>query len=1491
MANLIGTSAPDFLLGTFEADLIQGLEEDDTLVGFQGDDTLGGNSENDSILGSRGNDLLQGGLGNDSLFGELDNDTLEGDQGDDLLFGNGGNDQISGGAGNDILYGGQGNDTLSNLEGDDNLFGDKGNDILETGLGLNILTGGAGSDLFVIGPGRNDGQTDIITDFRVGFDAIALSEDLEFTDLEFIQTGNDTTIRDRETGEDLTILEATQSNTLTSANFTKSIETITSVLQFSQSSIRVRENQTPASIEIAVERTGSPLNSVGVTISLPDEATNSGNLEIPAAGIPLVFAPFETFKRVTIPMIDDEVAGEDQSISLGLTDAIGGATIGGQAEFVVTVEDDDTVATPTPPLEPPLPELPAITPAPSSSTVALSVTPSGVDEDSGDSLVYTFTRSSETQNLSLAVNFSIGGSGILGSDYTQTGALTFDQTQGTVVFAPGSLSAQVEITPIGDNVFEPDQTVELRLNESGFLYGSDPTRQAAIGTIVDDDLPPDPPVYDFRQANFIGVEGDPDNPQQVEIIVSRSTELAQESRVDVILSDGTAVEGTDYTSPPSPTPLVFLPDETEKSVVVNLIPNTEEQSSRTVNLSFDNFEVVSADGVIAAGQAGVENPDAILTINDDDGPITYGFANPVFTTAEGNGIRTTEEVEIIRTGRVSLASSVTVNLDGVDAIANIDFVPGPITVNFAADQTSATVPIQIIGNVVPEPNQTIRLSLEATAGQNIDPDSGTANFIIVDDDGIPTYDFSASQYTASEDDGISNVVTVVRGGDVSEASSVDVILETGQTDGGTPGEDITPGVVTVSFEAGETSQTVELNITDDTIEEQAEAVNLRFDNFNPGGQSGITHPTANLLILDNDSPPVYNFSLPEFRTPEGDSENVSEVVEVLRSGDTRNASRVDVVLTQETAIPGNDFTPGPVSVNFVAGETSQFVPIEILGDERVESDETLELSFTNFIVIDDNEQELVIGRAGTLQPETTLVIENDDIPTVSITALEPNAIELDQNRSGQDPATQNGTFRIERSPEPAGELVVNLTIDGNKISPEDYELKVADENVAIVVDPETNTGTATITLPDGAANLDVTLTPIEDPQAEADESLTLTVLEGNDPLQPYAVDTENDAATVTILANDTVVTRPTDSDQTDEESYFNAVEGSLRQALLNAESFSGISTVFLDSTELLDQTINLVAALPNINNNINFDGPGASRLTIQRSEDATSNFRIFTINGGNVLFEGLTLANGVAPGTNLGNASSTVSGSRGGAMSITSTTSTVNIFNSIIENNAANNGGAIANSGTLNILNSSITGNEAVNGGAIVVIDGSVKVTNSTIAGNTADIGGGLFNSLAELTLTNSTVVRNTANSRGGGVRNIGGTVNLQNTLVAENTATTDQPDVSTPTDFPINTGGNNLIGDGTGANGLTNGVNGDILGTSDAPIDALLVAGFNTEGFTPTIALQAGSPAIDAGNNTFSDPFVDLSNPTELDQRQVDPFLRIINDVIDIGAFEFQEV
>jgi CSLREA domain-containing protein len=379
-------------------------------------------------------------------------------------------------------------------------------------------------------------------------------------------------------------------------------------------------------------------------------------------------------------------------------------------------------------------------------------------------------------------------------------------------------------------------------------------------------------------------------------------------------------------------------------------------------------------------------------------------------------------------------------------------------------------------------------------------------------------------------------------------------------------------------------------------------------------------------------------------------------------------------------------------------------------------------------------------------------------------------------------------------------------------------------------------------------------------------------------------------------------------------------------------------------------TIHLGTALQDLSDNVAISGPGMDKLIVIRN--STSSFRIFNVTApGVVSLSGMTITNGSAPTNGTGGGinqtsagtvnvinctvssnQALVSGAGGGINNDSS--GTLNITNSTVSANSAGEGGGIrSNGGTVNVTGSTVSGNTADSnsgafsgtghGAGILLIAGTLNVTNSTLSGNLARDtggggntinGGGIYVAAGTANVINSTLSGNSANKDGGGIYNtatlkvsnctltgnsaiIGGGIynqaagsaTLKSSLVALNMSITHNFNGS------FVTGGFNLIGsnDGAGASfppGNPN-ANNDIVGTNAAPIDPKIDAGGlkDNGGPTKTIALLAGSPAIDKGSN------VALPNtPLSTDQRG-DGFPRTSDDPAianaaigtDIGAFE----
>ncbi len=249
------------------------------------------------------------------------------------------------------------------------------------------------------------------------------------------------------------------------------------------------------------------------------------------------------------------------------------------------------------------------------------------------------------------------------------------------------------------------------------------------------------------------------------------------------------------------------------------------------------------------------------------------------------------------------------------------------------------------------------------------------------------------------------------------------------------------------------------------------------------------------------------------------------------------------------------------------------------------------------------------------------------------------------------------------------------------------------------------------------------------------------------------------------------------------------------------------------------------------------------------------------------------------------------------------------------EDAAELNGGGILNvGGSPTISNMVISNNEGVFGGGMFNFDGSSPtVTNVTFIGNSAQRAGGMYNNLnSHSILINVTFVSNSASSRGGGMTTssssptltnvtfhdnsaprggglhnaFGGNPTLINVTFSENSATEDGGSIYNESSSPVitnsilynNTQGTqdeiyNVGGTPTVRYSI---VEGGYTGTGNLDQDPLLGPLQDNGGFTQTMALGSGSPAIEAGN--------DADCPAT-DQREIS---RPQGAHCDIGAYEF---
>lgn len=339
--------------------------------------------------------------------------------------------------------------------------------------------------------------------------------------------------------------------------------------------------------------------------------------------------------------------------------------------------------------------------------------------------------------------------------------------------------------------------------------------------------------------------------------------------------------------------------------------------------------------------------------------------------------------------------------------------------------------------------------------------------------------------------------------------------------------------------------------------------------------------------------------------------------------------------------------------------------------------------------------------------------------------------------------------------------------------------------------------------------------------------------------------------------------------------------GSLRQALAAANygdtiDATGVSgTILLTSGEL------------GIGHNVTIDGPGAGTLVVNGNGGSS----VFVNGAPDAAISGFTITNAFEGIFNIGNltvSNCTISGNFGGG-GIRNTGphnvgggGLLTVTNCIISGNSADYGGGIYNLGVVTISNTTISGNSADYGGGISNL-GRLTMSNSTISGNVAGIvGGGVYNSRnqfggAFLIIENSTLSGNSATGLGGCIYNNNGQFTIPIPSFVQLGSTILNAGASGGTIFSNGTTftsfGYNLASDAGG--GVLTGP-GDQINTNP-----LLGPLQDNGGRTFTHALLPGSPAIDAGDPSFTPP-------PFYDQRGC-PFERVFNGRIDVGSLEVQ--
>jgi hypothetical protein len=520
-------------------------------------------------------------------------------------------------------------------------------------------------------------------------------------------------------------------------------------------------------------------------------ATANGTAASPAdytaASGTAVFAPGTTSTTVSVPVIGDIAIEGNETFTLNLSAPVN-ATIA-RAQAIGTITNDDV---------------------PSISIAGASVTEgnSGVTNAN-----FTVTLSAASQSTVTVGYATGGGTATSGTDYTAT--------SGTLTFIAGQTQKTVAVPIIGDLLNEPNETFQVTIsNPTNATLGA----SVATGTITNDDALPQLSIGNatVTEGNSSSVTGS--------FTVSLSAASAQTVTVNYATSNGTAASGSDYTAASGT--VTFSPGATTQTVNVTVLGDTLDEANETFTVALGN----PSNATLGTPSSGMG------TITDNDTAPSLSIGNSSVTEGNSGTVNATMTVTL----STASGQTVTVNYGTANnsAVAPGDYTSTSGSLTFSAGTTSRTITVPVRGDTLDEGTETLNVNLSGAANATISDSQGTVT--INDDD--PTPSLTINNFSVTE--GNSGTKTTTFAVTLSAASGRTVTVNYATANGtASSSSDYVATSGTLTFAAGQTTQTITVTIRGDNTNENNETFNMNLSN---ASNASISDSQGVCTILDDD---------------------------------------------------------------------------------------------------------------------------------------------------------------------------------------------------------------------------------------------------------------------------------------------------------------------------------------------------------------------------------------------------------------------------------------------------------------------------------------------------------------------------------------------------------------------------------------------------------------------------------------------------------------
>lgn len=437
------------------------------------------------------------------------------------------------------------------------------------------------------------------------------------------------------------------------------------------------------------------------------------------------------------------------------------------------------------------------------------------------------------RNATFTVTLSTASTKTVKADFRTSpgtaGTRDYQPVSGTLTFQPGEVSKTMTIPVIGDLVNEPDEQLNLFLNNPLNASISD----AAAVLTINEDTDPVPAVSIADTSVTEGNSGS----VVAAFPVTLSGISGKPVTVNFAVSPGTATPKVDYDTFFGS--VTIPPGTLSRIVVVTVTGDTLVEANET-------FSVTLSSPVNAT----LNRAQALGTIVNDDLGGTVRLTNSNVNVPEGFG---TIQINVSRTGGSASDVAVAYSVGGGTATAGLDFnAPSGVLV-FAANETSKTITVQIVNDTISEDTENLSVFLTGVTGGGTIAGSGVS-INIDDDDPLPSLTVSDLQ-VAEGNNGTSTIgMTATLNNPSGRAVTVNFTPVPGTA---TAPSDYVQQSGTLSIPAGQTQGLLQLSVVGDLGFEPNESFTVTLSN--PSGAT-LTRTSATItLINDDDTNRLFDF--------------------------------------------------------------------------------------------------------------------------------------------------------------------------------------------------------------------------------------------------------------------------------------------------------------------------------------------------------------------------------------------------------------------------------------------------------------------------------------------------------------------------------------------------------------------------------------------------------------------------------------------------------